>query len=69
MESTFLAVLFTIVPILVLVLLYFMELTRPLYLIGWLALALGWTSLLTTVYLRRVRKGMPRRITKGVNSG
>ncbi len=69
MESTFLAVLFTILPIVVLVLLYFMELTRPIYLIGWLALALGWTALLTTVYLRRVRRETQRRITKGVNSG
>jgi hypothetical protein len=41
-----------------LVWLYFSELMRPIYLIGWLALALGWTALLTTIYLRRARRAV-----------
>ncbi|GBC69126.1 hypothetical protein HRbin01_00819 [archaeon HR01] len=56
LEATVLAIYLTIVPVAVLVWFYFSGLFNPLYLIGWLGLALGWTALLTYLYMRRSRK-------------
>jgi hypothetical protein len=60
LEATLLAVFLTILPVAVLFLFYFSGLFNPIYLFAWLALALGWTALLTYIYMRRSKKRLVR---------
>ena len=71
LEATVLAASFTIVPVAVLVWFYLSALIKPIYLVGWLALTLVWTALLTTIYLRRARKAVGRQYPprRGVAGG
>ncbi|MEM1944391.1 MAG: hypothetical protein QW756_04020 [Nitrososphaerota archaeon] len=56
LEATVLAILLTMLPIAVLTWLYLSQLMRPIYLVAWMGLAVGWTGLLTFIYLRRGRR-------------
>ncbi|MEM4281451.1 MAG: hypothetical protein QW470_03930 [Candidatus Caldarchaeum sp.] len=55
-ESTLLAVLLTAVPVILLVLFYLNGLLTPLNLVVWLFAALGWTALITIIYVRKLSK-------------
>ncbi len=55
-ESTVLAFLLTAVPVTLLVFFYANGLLTPLNLVAWLAVALGWTALITFIYMRKISK-------------
>lgn len=56
LESTVLALLYTVVPVIFLVLLQLSRQTSPLFLIIWLAATLGWTGLITYLYVKKLSR-------------
>ncbi|MEM4189044.1 MAG: hypothetical protein QW544_00830 [Candidatus Caldarchaeum sp.] len=56
MESTLLAVLLTAVPVVLLAFFYFNSLMTSQNLLIWLAAALGWTAIITVIYVKRLAK-------------
>ncbi|MCS6783605.1 MAG: hypothetical protein RMI43_05120 [Candidatus Caldarchaeum sp.] len=55
-ESTILALLYTVVPVVFLYALQAFRLTTPPFLIIWLVATLGWTALITYVYVKKISK-------------
>jgi predicted RND superfamily exporter protein len=55
-EATLLALAMTLVPIFLLVVLYFAGLTPPLNMLLWLGAALGWTTLVVYLYMKLFSK-------------
>jgi predicted RND superfamily exporter protein len=55
-EATLLALAMTLVPIFLLMFLYFAGLTTPLNMLLWLGAALGWTTLVVYLYMKLFSK-------------
>lgn len=55
-ESTVLALLYTVVPVIFLFAIQFSRQTSPLVLFLWLAGTLGWTALITYLYVKKISK-------------
>jgi|GEM_PF-1848676 len=62
-EATLLALAMTLIPIFLLVFLYFTGLTTPVNMLLWLGAALGWTTLVVYLYMKFSKKGRIRDVS------